>query len=220
MRPRCLSICSPGRRILIAYMTSADPDDDNISVWRVFPRTGLHLCLPLAAHSGRDDGRRYDHHRLPRLARRAARQAEKGRARPNQGDCIDCMACVNVCPMGIDIRNGQQMECITCGLCIDACDEVMDRIGKPRGLVAYMALSDQDCRARASRRNRSGSMSCARAPFFTHDALGRDRHGLVVALFIRADLDMSVAPVRNPTHIVCLMARCAISTMCACATCA
>ncbi len=49
------------------------------------------------------------------------------------GDCIDCMACVNVCPMGIDIRNGQQLACITCGLCIDACNDMMDKIGKPRG---------------------------------------------------------------------------------------
>jgi cytochrome c oxidase accessory protein FixG len=60
------------------------------------------------------------------------------------GDCIDCMACVNVCPVGIDIRDGQQMECITCALCIDACDDVMDKIGKPRGLVDYLALSDED----------------------------------------------------------------------------
>ena len=59
------------------------------------------------------------------------------------GDCIDCMACVNVCPVGIDIRDGQQMECITCALCIDACDDVMDKIGKPRGLIDYLALSDE-----------------------------------------------------------------------------
>ncbi|WP_108484917.1 cytochrome c oxidase accessory protein CcoG [Oceaniglobus ichthyenteri] len=58
------------------------------------------------------------------------------------GDCIDCMACVNVCPMGIDIRDGQQMECITCALCIDACDDIMAKIGKPRGLIDYLALDD------------------------------------------------------------------------------
>ncbi|MEM9843448.1 MAG: cytochrome c oxidase accessory protein CcoG, partial [Pseudomonadota bacterium] len=55
-----------------------------------------------------------------------------------RGDCIDCMACVNVCPMGIDIRDGQQLECITCGLCIDACDDIMAKIGKPRGLIDYL----------------------------------------------------------------------------------
>ena len=51
------------------------------------------------------------------------------------GDCIDCTICVQVCPTGIDIRNGLQYECIACGACVDACDEVMDRMGYPRGLI-------------------------------------------------------------------------------------
>lgn len=58
------------------------------------------------------------------------------------GDCVDCNACVVVCPMGIDIRDGQQLECITCALCIDACDDVMTRLGKERGLISYATLSD------------------------------------------------------------------------------
>lgn len=53
------------------------------------------------------------------------------------GDCIDCYRCVEVCPTGVDIRNGLQMECIGCANCVDACDDVMGRIGKPRGLVRY-----------------------------------------------------------------------------------
>ncbi|MGY6631380.1 MAG: cytochrome c oxidase accessory protein CcoG [Wenzhouxiangella sp.] len=53
------------------------------------------------------------------------------------GDCIDCMACVHVCPTGIDIRDGLQIECIACASCIDVCDEVMDKMGYPRGLVRY-----------------------------------------------------------------------------------
>lgn len=53
------------------------------------------------------------------------------------GDCIDCGKCVQVCPTGIDIRNGLQMECINCTQCIDACNEVMDKIGSPRGLIRY-----------------------------------------------------------------------------------
>lgn len=57
------------------------------------------------------------------------------------GDCIDCGHCTAVCPTGIDIRNGLQMECIHCTQCIDACDGVMGRIGKPQGLVRY---SSQD----------------------------------------------------------------------------
>ena len=53
------------------------------------------------------------------------------------GDCIDCTMCVQVCPVGIDIRNGLQYECIACGACIDACDDVMDKMGMPRGLIRY-----------------------------------------------------------------------------------
>jgi polyferredoxin len=53
------------------------------------------------------------------------------------GDCIDCTICVQVCPTGIDIRNGLQYECIACGACIDACDGVMDKMGYPRGLIRY-----------------------------------------------------------------------------------
>jgi polyferredoxin len=54
-----------------------------------------------------------------------------------QGDCIDCKLCVQVCPTGIDIRNGLQLECVNCTACIDACDEVMTRIGKPTGLIRF-----------------------------------------------------------------------------------
>lgn len=53
------------------------------------------------------------------------------------GDCIDCYQCVKVCPMGIDIRNGTQLECVHCTACIDACDAIMDKIDKPRGLIRY-----------------------------------------------------------------------------------
>lgn len=65
------------------------------------------------------------------------------------GDCVDCGLCVQVCPTGIDIRDGLQYECITCAACIDACDEVMDSVGKPRGLVRYTtehALDKQSTR--------------------------------------------------------------------------
>ena len=53
------------------------------------------------------------------------------------GDCIDCRQCVNVCPTGVDIRNGSQLECIQCGLCIDACDNIMEKIGRPTRLIGY-----------------------------------------------------------------------------------
>ena len=60
------------------------------------------------------------------------------------GDCVDCNACVAVCPMGIDIRDGQQLECITCALCIDACDDVMGKLGRDRGLIAYATLAEYE----------------------------------------------------------------------------
>lgn len=60
------------------------------------------------------------------------------------GDCIDCKACVVVCPTGIDIRDGQQLECITCALCIDACDDIMVKLGREKGLISYATLRDYD----------------------------------------------------------------------------
>jgi cytochrome c oxidase accessory protein FixG len=62
---------------------------------------------------------------------------KKAESWAGRGDCIDCNQCVVVCPMGIDIRQGSQLECINCGLCIDACNEIMDRVDRPRGLIAY-----------------------------------------------------------------------------------
>ena len=56
---------------------------------------------------------------------------------PSRGDCVDCFRCVSVCPTGIDIRNGVQLECIACTACIDACDNVMLKLGRPKGLVRY-----------------------------------------------------------------------------------
>ncbi len=67
----------------------------------------------------------------------------------NAGHCVDCNQCVVVCPTGIDIRNGLQMECINCTQCIDACDDVMDKVGTPRGLIRY---TSQDSLAQKARR--------------------------------------------------------------------
>jgi len=62
---------------------------------------------------------------------------KKGDSWEGRGDCVDCRQCVAVCPTGIDIRDGLQLECIGCGLCMDACDGVMDKVGRPRGLIAW-----------------------------------------------------------------------------------
>ncbi|NOX93886.1 MAG: cytochrome c oxidase accessory protein CcoG, partial [Alphaproteobacteria bacterium] len=62
---------------------------------------------------------------------------KKGESWDGRGDCISCRACVAACPMGIDIRDGIQLECINCALCIDACDDIMKKIDRPRGLIDY-----------------------------------------------------------------------------------
>lgn len=137
------------------------------------------------------------------VAYRDWRGEPRGKPREaSKGDCIDCMACVNVCPMGIDIRDGQQMECITCALCIDACDDVMDKIGKPRGLIDYLALSDEPA-------ERAGQPP---APIWKHILRPRTLFytavwaaiglGLVYALFIRSDIELTVSPLRNPTYVL------------------
>ncbi len=117
------------------------------------------------------------------------------------GDCIDCLACVNVCPMGIDIRNGQQLACITCGLCIDACNDIMDKVGKPRGLIGYMALTDE-VSERAGKSPKSVWKHVFRLRTMIYTGLWSVVGiGLIVALFLRSDIDISVSPVRNPTFV-------------------
>ena len=64
----------------------------------------------------------------------------KGAAGAGQGDCVDCGLCVRVCPTGVDIRNGLQLECIHCTACMDACDGIMDSVGKDRGLIRYASI--------------------------------------------------------------------------------
>ena len=72
---------------------------------------------------------------------------DEDRATLGNGDCIDCKQCVHVCPTGIDIRNGTQLECINCTACIDACDEIMDKTGFDRGLIRYASEDDIEKKA-------------------------------------------------------------------------
>lgn len=120
---------------------------------------------------------------------------------PGNGDCIDCMACFNVCPMGIDIRDGQQLACITCGLCIDACNDMMAKIGKPPHLIGYMALTDET-RERAGEPPKSVWAHVFRPRTMLYTALwAAVGVGLVVALFLRSDIEINVTPVRNPQFV-------------------
>ena len=72
---------------------------------------------------------------------------KKGQAWGDQGHCVDCNQCVAVCPTGIDIRDGQQLECISCALCIDACNNVMAKVGLPGNLITYDTVRRQEARA-------------------------------------------------------------------------
>lgn len=118
-----------------------------------------------------------------------------------KGDCIDCNACVAVCPMGIDIRDGQQLACITCALCIDACDDVMGKIGRERGLIDYLSYADE-------KTERQGGKAAAlwkrifRPRVIVYTAIwSLVGLGLLFALFIRSDIEMSASAVRNPVYV-------------------
>ncbi|MDR3456690.1 MAG: cytochrome c oxidase accessory protein CcoG [Verrucomicrobiae bacterium] len=83
----------------------------------------------------------YDHTRGETRAPIKREQKFSARRQTGHGDCIACNQCVSVCPTGIDIRNGTQMECVHCTACMDACDNVMAKIGAPRGLIRYASLN-------------------------------------------------------------------------------
>ncbi|MGB7786782.1 MAG: cytochrome c oxidase accessory protein CcoG [Salinimicrobium sp.] len=79
----------------------------------------------------------YDNKRGERELGRSKFRKNENRAELGKGDCIDCSQCVHVCPTGIDIRNGTQLECINCTACIDACDAMMEKVDLPKGLIGY-----------------------------------------------------------------------------------
>ncbi|MBX9453972.1 MAG: cytochrome c oxidase accessory protein CcoG [Mesorhizobium sp.] len=155
-----------------------------------------------------------------------SRHAKRAQAQGiTTGDCVDCNACVVVCPMGIDIRDGQQLECITCALCIDACDGVMDKLGRERGLISYATLSDYNANMAlatgngahaiepAKVREAGGALSEAVAHFHL-SKIFRPRTFiyfggwalvglmLVYGLVTRDRLEMNVLHDRNPQFVV------------------
>ena len=83
----------------------------------------------------------YDYHRGEPRGRIKKGETEEDRT---TGDCVDCKQCIAVCPTGVDIRHGQQEGCIMCALCIDACDEVMEKIGRPKGLIRYESYASME----------------------------------------------------------------------------
>ena len=84
----------------------------------------------------------YDYKRGEKEKGRAKFNKKEDRATTGKGDCIDCMQCVHVCPTGIDIRNGTQLECVNCTACIDECDHIMEKVGLPTGLIRYASIDN------------------------------------------------------------------------------
>jgi cytochrome c oxidase accessory protein FixG len=149
-----------GSEKVIEYMTSSPTENMggfigivifSLVFYGVFAKLREQVCTTICPY-GRLQGVlldrdsvviAYDH---VRGENRSKFRKGEDRAAEGKGDCIDCNACVAVCPTGIDIRNGTQLECVNCTACIDACDSIMDKVGLDRGLIRYASeaqISDQ-----------------------------------------------------------------------------
>jgi cytochrome c oxidase accessory protein FixG len=120
-----------------------------------------------------------------------------GQSWQGRGDCIDCRQCIAVCPAGIDIRDGAQLECIQCALCIDACDEIMDKVGRPRGLIAYDTLRNL---AAAGEETVPIKLLRPRVVLYAA-AMALVSVIMLTALVLRPDLEVSVLHDRNPIYV-------------------
>jgi cytochrome c oxidase accessory protein FixG len=123
---------------------------------------------------------------------------KKNESWEGRGDCVDCNQCVVVCPMGIDIRNGSQLECINCGLCVDACDEIMVKMGRPKGLIAYD--TDFAVVARVASRKPTYHPIRARTIYYTL-ALSVVSAVMLWGFLQRSPVDLNVLRDRNPTFV-------------------
>jgi cytochrome c oxidase accessory protein FixG len=122
----------------------------------------------------------------------------KGETWEGRGDCIDCHACVAVCPTGVDIRDGLQLECIGCGLCIDACDDIMDRVERPRGLIAF----DTAANLIAHRQGGTAHPHLIRPRTLIYTAVMLVAAGIMLAtLLTRGTASITVLPERNPLFV-------------------
>jgi cytochrome c oxidase accessory protein FixG len=123
---------------------------------------------------------------------------KKGESWDGRGDCIDCTACVQVCPTGIDIRDGLQMECIACGLCVDACNNIMDKIERPRGLIRYDTINHMEAEVKGG----AEQFKFLRLRTFYYGGI-LAIVGLVMlaALVMRSELELHVLHDRNPLFV-------------------
>jgi len=116
-----------------------------------------------------------------------------------RGDCVDCKMCVQVCPTGIDIRDGSQLACIGCALCVDACNAVMDRFGRPRGLISYDSSANQ---AGRSRGEAEAHTKLWRPRTFVYLAvIGLVATVMVYTFATRKTFDLNVLHERSPVYV-------------------
>jgi cytochrome c oxidase accessory protein FixG len=114
------------------------------------------------------------------------------------GDCVDCFQCVHVCPTGVDIRNGLQLDCIQCGLCIDACDAIMKKIGRPAGLIAY----DTDLNIKRRLEHEPVAFQVVRARTILYAAVIATVSAVMLfALATRESIGLTVIHDRNPLFV-------------------
>ncbi len=123
---------------------------------------------------------------------------KKNESWEGRGDCVDCNQCVVVCPMGIDIRDGAQLECINCGLCVDACDEIMVKMGRPKGLIAYD--TDHAVISRVEQKKVIYKPIRARTIYYA-GALSLVSAIMLWGFLQRSPVDLHVLRDRNPTFI-------------------
>jgi cytochrome c oxidase accessory protein FixG len=120
-----------------------------------------------------------------------------GQSWEGRGDCVDCRQCVAVCPTGIDIRNGPQLECIQCALCIDACDQIMTKVGRPTGLIAYDTVRNLEAGAVGAE-----PINLYRPRVILYAAaMVAVSLIMVAALMLRPELDVNVMHGRNPLYV-------------------
>ena len=124
---------------------------------------------------------------------------KKNESWEGRGDCVDCKACVAACPMGIDIRDGAQLECINCALCIDACDDIMKKVGRPAGLIGYD--TDKNIERRAAGQKTSISLIRPRTVLY---AVLIAAVGALMAFGLtnRATLEVNVLRDRTPPYVI------------------
>jgi cytochrome c oxidase accessory protein FixG len=123
----------------------------------------------------------------------------KGDSWAGRGDCIDCKSCVAACPMGIDIREGAQLECINCALCIDACDEIMDRVGRPKRLIGY----DTDKNIERRKSGSAPALNLIRTRTVLYAGLLAVVSAVMMwSLLTRATLEIAALHDRTPPYVV------------------